>query len=88
MCSLMARRAGAIRFSAASPPVGCVAECDGLEDSAYTRRNDNATHLAPGLPGRVGVKVHRQAASIAALRGSQSKRYLHFFKELLPLRLL
>jgi hypothetical protein len=68
-------------------PVGFEAECDALEDSPFARTIGNASRLALGLPGRVGDMLQVQAASGAALHGSESKRDLHFFKELLPLRL-
>jgi len=48
---------------------------------------DNASHLAPGLPGRADDMLQDQASDVAACLGSLSKRDLHFFKELLPLRL-
>jgi hypothetical protein len=68
-------------------PVGSAIECDGLEDLPYARTIGNASHLAPGLPGKAGDKFQGQAASGAAWRVSLSKPHLHFFKELLPLRL-
>ena len=67
--------------------VGCAAECDGLEDLPSARTLGNATHLAPGFRGRAGDKLQGQGSNVAALLGSLSKRDLHFFKELLPLRL-
>ncbi len=67
--------------------VGSAAECDGLEDPRCARTIGNASHLAPGLRGRAGDKLQGQASSVAAWRGSQSKRHLDVFKELLPLRL-
>jgi hypothetical protein len=68
-------------------PVGSAAECDGLEDPPSARTIGTAIHLAPGLRGRVGDTRPDQAASAAALQGSVSKRHLHFFQQLLPLRL-
>lgn len=68
-------------------PDGSVAECDELEDPPSVRTIGNASHLAPGLRGRVGDKLLAQASNVDLWRGSQSKRHLNFFKELLPLRL-
>jgi hypothetical protein len=59
---------------------GPEAECDELEDPPSARTIDNAIHLAPGLPGRVGDKLQGQASTVGAWRGSPSKRDLHFFK--------
>jgi hypothetical protein len=68
-------------------PVGFVAECDGLEDPPCARTIDNAIHHAPGLPCRAGDTLQDQASIVAAWRRFPSKRDLHFFKKLLPLRL-
>jgi hypothetical protein len=68
-------------------PGDCAAECDELEDLPSAHTIGNASHLASELPGRAGDKLQDQAASGVALHGSLSKRDLHFFKELLPLRL-
>ena len=68
-------------------PADFAAECDGLEDLPSARTLGNATHLAPGFRGRAGDKLQGQASNVAALLGSLSKRDLHFFKELLSLRL-
>jgi hypothetical protein len=67
-------------------PVGSAIECDGLEDFPFVRKIGNANRLFPELPGRAGDKLQGQASIVAAWHGSQSKRRLHFFKELLPLR--
>jgi hypothetical protein len=67
--------------------VGPAAECGELADLPSTRTIDNAIRLAPGLPGRAGDTLQDQASGGAAWRGSLSKRDLHFFKELFPLRL-
>jgi len=53
----------------------------------FARMIGNATHLSPELPGRAGDRPQDQAASGVAWLGSQSKRHLHFFNELFPLRL-
>jgi hypothetical protein len=74
-------------FLLCHPLSGSAIECGGLEDSPCARTIDIASHLAPELLGRAGDKLQDQAASGAALRESQSKRHLHFFKELPPLRL-
>ena len=68
-------------------PVGSAAECDGLEDPPCAHTIGNASHLAPGLPGRAGDRLPDQASIGAALPGSSSKGHLDFFKQLLPLRL-
>jgi hypothetical protein len=68
-------------------PVGYADECDGLEDPPCARTIGSASHLAPGLPRRVGDRLQNQASGVAVLHGSQSKRDLHVFKELLPLLL-
>jgi hypothetical protein len=68
-------------------PVGSVAECDGLEDPPCARTIGIAIHLAPELHGRAGDKLQGQVLSGVALLRFLSKRDLHFFKELLPLRL-
>ena len=62
-------------------------EYDGLGDSQSARTIGNANRLARGFPGRAGDKPLGQAANGVVWRGSLSKRHLHFFKELLPLRL-
>ena len=66
-------------------PADCAAECDGLEDSQCPRTIDNASHLAPGLPGKADDKLPDQVSTVGAWRGSPSKCHLDFFKELLPL---
>ena len=66
--------------------VGPAVEYGGLEDFPCARTIGNASRLAPGLRGRAGDTFLHQASSVAFLHGSQSKRHLHFFKELLPLR--
>ena len=38
-------------------PVGCAAECDGLEDPRCTRTIGSASRLAPALPRRAGDKL-------------------------------
>jgi hypothetical protein len=68
-------------------PIGSAAECDGLEDPPYAHATGIASRLAPTLPRRVGDKLQGQASSGAVWDGSQSKRDLRFFRELLPLRL-
>ena len=68
-------------------PVGSATEHDGLEVPPCARTIDNATYLAPELPGRACDKLQVQASSEAVLRGFLSKRDLDFFKELFPLRL-
>jgi hypothetical protein len=68
-------------------PTGSGAGCDGLEDSPCVRTTDNASHLVPELRDRAGDKPQDQASSVDVWYESQSKRHLHFFKELLPLRL-
>jgi hypothetical protein len=68
-------------------PVGSATECHGLEDSPCVRTIDIASHRAPELHCRVGNKLQSQVSSGVALLGSLSKRDLHFFKQLLPLRL-
>ena len=68
-------------------PVGFAAEYDGLGGSPFARTIGNASHLAPGLHGKVGDRLQGQASSVIALLGSLSKRDLYFFKELLSLRL-
>jgi hypothetical protein len=47
----------------------------------------NAIHLAPELQTKARDKLQDQVSSGAAWHGSLSKRHLHFFEELLPLRL-
>jgi hypothetical protein len=69
------------------PPVGFVAECDGLEDLPFARTIGNASHLAPGLRGRAGDKPLDQVSSGAVWHGSPSKRHLDILKELPYLRL-
>ena len=68
-------------------PAVRAAECDGLEGLPCARTIGNASHLAPGLYGRVGYKLQGQVSSGVPWHGSQSKHHLHFFNELLPLRL-
>ena len=68
-------------------PVGCAAECDGLEDSLFARTIGNASHLAPGLQGRVGGKLQDQASSVAVLYEFESKRHLDGFNKLPSLSL-
>ena len=68
-------------------PVGFAAECDGLEDPPYAHTIGSASHLAPGLCDRAGDNLQDRASTVGAWRGSQSKRHMHFFKELLSLRL-
>jgi len=67
-------------------PGGSVPECNELEDVPCARTIGNAIHLAPEFHGKAGDKLQDQASSEVALLGSLSKRDLHFFKELLPLR--
>ena len=62
-------------------------ECDELEDFPFVRTIDTASYLVPGLPCRAGDKPQAQASSGVALLGFLSKRDLHIFKQLLPLRL-
>ena len=64
---------------------GFATECDGLEDLPFAHTIGNASHLAPGFHGRVGDKFRAQASTVTGWLGSQSKRHLHFFKELFPL---
>jgi hypothetical protein len=68
-------------------PNGFAAECDGLEDPPCARTIGNASSLVPGLRGRAGDKLQGQVSIVAVWRGSQSKRHLDIFKQLLPLRL-
>ena len=68
-------------------PVGFAAEYDGLEDVPSARTIDNASRLAPTLHGKAGDTLQDRASSGVSWPASQSKRHLHFFKELLPLRL-
>jgi len=68
-------------------PSGSATECDGLEDSPFARTIGNAIHLASRLHGKARDKLQDQAAIVAVSNGSPSKRHLHVFKELLPLRL-
>jgi hypothetical protein len=68
-------------------PVGSVGECGGLEDPPFARTIGIASHLVPGHPRRAGDRLRGQVSSGAVLLGSLSKRDLHFFKELFPLRL-
>ena len=49
-------------------PIGSAIECDGLEDFPYARTIDNASRLAPELPGRACDKLQVQVASGAVLR--------------------
>ena len=67
--------------------VGSAIERDGLEDLPSARTLDNAIHLAPGLHCRVGDRLQDLASGVVTWLGSLSKRDLHFFKKLLPLRL-
>ena len=62
-------------------------ECDGLEDHPTARNFGIAIHPAPGLHDRADDKLQDQISSWVARYGFPSKRDLHFFKELLPLRL-
>src|ERR1019366_2303720 len=64
-------------------PVGFAAECDGLEDPRCTRTIGNASHLAAGLRRKAGDKLEGQASSVVVWHGSQSKRHLDVFKQLL-----
>ena len=64
-----------------------MAECDGLEDLPSDHTIGIASRLAPKPHGKARDTLQDQAASEAALLGSPSKRDLHFFKELLSLRL-
>jgi len=66
--------------------VGFADECDGPGDPPFARTIGIASRLAPGLRGRAGDKLPDQASSGVGSLGSRSKRDLHFFKELLPLR--
>jgi hypothetical protein len=68
-------------------PVGYAAEYDEPVDLPFARTIGIASRLAPRLHGTARDKLQVQAASVDALPGSLSKRNLHFFKELLPLRL-
>jgi hypothetical protein len=67
-------------------PAGSATQCDGLEDLPCTRTFGIARRLAPELPGKTGDTLQGQASSGAAWLGSLSKRHMHFFKELFPLR--
>jgi hypothetical protein len=67
--------------------VGPLTECGGPEESLFVRMIGNASRLAPTLHGRVAGKLQGQALGGVAWRGFPSKRHLHFFKELLSLRL-
>ena len=78
-------RKGRSDFRQCRDLVGSAAECDGLEDPPFARTIGNASHLSSRLLGRAGDKLPDQASNVAALRGYQSKRHLHFFKELFPL---
>ena len=66
---------------------GCAAECDGLEDPQCAHTAGIASRLSPKLHSKAGDKLQDQASSGVALLGSHSKGHLHFFKELLSLRL-
>jgi hypothetical protein len=68
-------------------PVGSATECDGLEGPPFARTIGSAIHLAPGLHGRAGDTLPDQASTVGTWRGFPSKRDLHFFKKLFPLRL-
>jgi hypothetical protein len=68
-------------------PVGSTIEYDGLEDFPSDHTIGIASRLAPKLAGIAGDKLPDQASTVAFLFGSLSKRDLHFFKELFPLRL-
>ena len=66
--------------------VGFALECDGLEDPPFARKIDNASRLSPELYSKADDKLPDQASTGTSLDRSLSKRDLHFFKELLPLR--
>jgi len=66
-------------------PIGSATECDGLEDFPFARKIGNASRLAPIPRGKAPDRIQDQASNGAAWRGSESKRHLHFFKELFPL---
>ena len=68
-------------------PFGFATECDALEGLPYARTTGNASCLARGLPGKAGDKLQDQASSVVGWCEFPSKCHLHFFKELLPLRL-
>src|SRR6266481_7927259 len=68
-------------------PVGCVAECDELEDPRCTRTSGNASHLGPGPRGRAGDNLPGQASIVVVWHASPSKRLLDLFKQLLSLGL-
>ena len=57
-----------------------------LEDFPFSRTIGTAAHLAPEPPGRAGDKLGAEASSGVALLGFLSKRDLHFFEQLFPLR--
>jgi hypothetical protein len=65
--------------------VGSAIECDGPEDPPCARTIGNASHLAPGLPGRAGDKLQGQALGAAVWRAFESNRDLQIFEELFPL---
>ena len=69
------------------PLDGSATECDGLEDFPCAHTIDNANRLVLELLDIAGDKLRVQASSVVALLGSLSSRDLHFFKELLSLRL-
>jgi len=66
---------------------GSATECDGLEDSPCAHTIDNASRLAPGLPGRACDKLPDQVAGGVASLGSPSQHRLHVFEKLPDLRL-
>ena len=66
-------------------PVGCAAECDGLEDPPFLRTIGNATRLSLRLHGRAGDKLEDQGSIVVVWHASPSKRHLDVFKQLLPL---
>src|SRR6266404_8227149 len=62
-------------------PSGSGARCDELEDPRCTRTIGNASHLGPGLPGRVGDKLQAQASIVVVWHASPSKCHLDVFKQ-------
>jgi hypothetical protein len=67
--------------------VGSAVECDGFEVPPCVRTIDNASRHASELSDIAGDKLLGQVSTVAVLRESESRRHLHFFKELLALRL-
>ena len=54
-------------------PVGCAAECDGLEDPPFARMIGSASHLALRLQHRAGDKLQGQGSSVVVWHASPVK---------------